>query len=112
MTFRGVGESDPVSLESIAQIPGITGVVSAITDAPVGETWRRESLQDHAERIDKAGLRFNVVESIPVHEDNKLGRPSRDALADNFAESVVNVGKAGGKVICYNFMTVCNWMHA
>jgi mannonate dehydratase len=110
MNFRWFGESDSVSLEHIAQVPGIAGVVSAITDTPVGKTWRSESVDKLAERIDNAGLRFSVVESIPIHEDIKLGRPSRDALTDNFAESVVNVGKAGVKVICYNFMPVFDWM--
>ena len=110
MTFRWFGESDPVPLAHIAQIPGVRGVVSAITDAPVGEVWPQESLNTLAGRIDSAGLRLSVVESIPVHEDIKLGRPSRDKLADNYARSIENVARAGVTVICYNFMPVFDWM--
>ena len=66
MTFRWYGDSDPVSLEYIRQIPGMYGVVSAIYDVPVGEVWPVEKLQVLRQRIESAGLAFEVVESIPV----------------------------------------------
>ncbi len=109
MTFRWFGADDPVTLERIGQIPGVRGVVSALADVPAGEVWTREALDDLCETIDKAGLRLSVVESIPVHEDIKLGRPSREALIDAYARSVENVGAAGVRTICYNFMPVFDW---
>ena len=109
MTFRWYGDSDPVSLEYIRQIPGMYGVVSAIYDVPVGEVWPVEKLQVLRQRIESAGLAFEVVESIPVHEDIKLGKPTRDRLIANFQQSIRNCAAAGVKVVCYNFMPVFDW---
>lgn len=109
MTFRWFGESDPVSLGHIRQIPVVTGIVSALHDIPAGDVWPRSRLEQLAETIDAAGLAFAVVESIPVHEDIKLGRPSRDRYADAYAESVRNMGELGIPVLCYNFMPVFDW---
>ncbi len=78
MTFRWFGDDDPIPLAYVRQIPGVRGVVSALYDVPVGEAWPRERLARLADEIDAAGLRLAVVESIPVHEDIKLGRPTRD----------------------------------
>jgi len=110
MTFRWFGESDPISLEKIRQIPGVTGVVSALYDTPVGAPWSHERVQRLAESVDDAGLRLSVIESIPVHEDIKLGRPTRDRLIDNYVESIRSMGEAGIRVLCYNFMPVFDWM--
>ena len=109
MTFRWYGDSDPVSLEYIRQIPGMYGIVSAIYDVPVGEVWPIEKLQALRQRIEGAGLAFEVVESIPVHEDIKLGKPTRDRLIANFQQSIRNCAAAGVKVVCYNFMPVFDW---
>ncbi|MDO6385527.1 mannonate dehydratase [Uliginosibacterium sp. 31-12] len=109
MTFRWYGESDPVKLEYIRQIPGMTGIVSAIYDVPVGEVWPLESLQKLKARIESVGLKFEVVESVPVHEDIKLGKPSRDRLIVNYQQNIRNCAAAGVKVICYNFMPVFDW---
>lgn len=109
MTFRWYGESDPVKLEYIRQIPGIYGIVSAIYDVPVGEVWPMEKLQTLRKRIEDAGLKFEVVESVPVHEDIKLGKPSRVRLIANFQQNIRNCAAAGVKVICYNFMPVFDW---
>lgn len=109
MTFRWFGEDDPVPLEYIRQIPGVRGVVSALYDVPVGETWPRDAIARLAERIDAAGLRLSVIESIPVHEEIKLGRPTRDRLIANYAESVRHMGELGIPVLCYNFMPVFDW---
>jgi mannonate dehydratase len=110
MTFRWYGTDDPIPLEHVRQIPGVRGVVSALYDVPVGETWPAESLARLAESIDAAGLRLAVVESIPVHEDIKLGRPTRDRLIDNYCASVRHMGEVGVPVLCYNFMPVFDWM--
>ena len=110
LTFRWFGAGDPVPLGSIRQIPGVTGIVSALYDVPVGEAWPRDRVEQLAASIDGAGLALAVVESIPVHEDIKLGRPSRDWLIDNYIESIRSIGAAGVRVLCYNFMPVFDWM--
>jgi len=109
MTFRWYGESDPVKLEYIRQIPGIYGIVSAIYDVPVGEIWPLDQLQSLRKRIEHTGLKFEVVESVPVHEDIKLGKPTRLRLIANFQQNIRNCAAAGVKVICYNFMPVFDW---
>lgn len=109
MTFRWYGPDDAIPLAHIRQIPGVRGVVSALYDVPVGEAWPAASLARLADLIDAAGLRLAVVESIPVHEDIKLGRPTRDRLVDNYCESVRRMGELGVPVLCYNFMPVFDW---
>jgi len=109
MTFRWFGPTDPVPLAYVRQIPGVRGVVSALYDVPVGEPWPRDGLARLAETVDQAGLALSVVESIPVHEDIKLGRPTRDRLIDNYGESVRHMGECGIPVLCYNFMPVFDW---
>jgi mannonate dehydratase len=109
MTFRWFGPDDPIPLQHVRQIPGVRGVVSALYDVPVGETWPLDRLTQLAERIDQAGLRLAVVESIPVHEDIKLGRPTRDRLLDQYCESVRHMGRLGVPVLCYNFMPIFDW---
>ena len=99
MTFRWYGDTDPVSLKYIRQIPGMTGIVSAIYDVPVGEVWPIEKLQTLRDTINAAGLEFEVVESIPVHEDIKLGKPSRDRLIANFQQNIRNCAAIGIKVV-------------
>jgi len=109
MTFRWYGESDPVKLDYIGQIPGMYGIVSAIYDVPVGEVWPLDKLQALRDRIERAGLKFEVVESVPVHEDIKLGKPTRDRLIANFQQNIRHCAAVGVKVICYNFMPVFDW---
>jgi mannonate dehydratase len=109
MTFRWYGETDPVRLEYIRQIPGMYGIVSAIYEVPAGEVWPLARLQALRDRIERAGLRFEVVESIPTHEDIKLGKPGRDRLIENFKQNIRNCAAVGVKVICYNFMPVFDW---
>jgi len=110
MTFRWFGRDDPVSLANIRQIPGAEGIVSALYDVAVGDVWPRERVEQLSATIDAAGMRLAVAESIPVHEDIKLGLPSRDRLIDNYAESICSLGAAGVEVLCYNFMPVFDWM--
>jgi mannonate dehydratase len=109
MTFRWFGRDDPVSLDYIRQIPGMYGIVSAIYDVPVGEVWPPEKIVDLKDTVHAAGLAIDVIESVPVHEDIKLGKPSRDALISNYARTLRNLGAAGIKVVCYNFMPVFDW---
>lgn len=109
MTFRWFGADDPVTLADIRQVPGVEGIVSALYGVPVGEVWPRDELERLGERIEGAGLRFSVVESIPVHEEIKLGSPRRDALIENYRESVQHMGELGIRTLCYNFMPVFDW---
>ena len=111
MTFRWFGENhDSVKLEHIRQIPGITGVVATLMDIPAGEVWPMENILAMKQRVYKAGLEMEVIESVNVHEDIKLGLPSRDYYIDNYKTCIRNLGKAGVKVICYNFMPVFDWL--
>lgn len=109
MTFRWYGDSDPVTLDQIRQIPGMKGIVSAIYDVPVGEVWSYEKIKALKDKIEAKGLEFTTIESVPVHEDIKMGKPSRDRLIDNYCETLNNLGKCGIKVVCYNFMPVFDW---
>ncbi|WP_028229527.1 mannonate dehydratase [Paraburkholderia ferrariae] len=109
MSFRWYGEPDPVPLQYIRQIPGLTHIVSAIYDEPVGETWPPHKIAALKARIEAAGLSFEVVESVPVHEDIKLGKPTRERLIANYQQTVRNLAAAGIRVICYNFMPVFDW---
>jgi mannonate dehydratase len=109
MSFRWFGESDSVPLAYIRQIPGVSHIVSAVYDVPVGEPWPLASVLALKQRIEDAGLKFEVVESVPVHEDIKLGLPSRERLIANYQQSIANCAAAGIRVICYNFMPVFDW---
>jgi mannonate dehydratase len=110
MTFRWFGAADRVRLDQIRQIPGVTGIVSALYDVPVGDAWTSAGLGQLADDIAQSDLPLTVVESIPVHEDIKLGRPSRDRLIDNYCASIRAMGDVGIPVLCYNFMPVFDWM--
>jgi len=109
MTFRWFGGDDPVSLDYIRQIPGVHGIVSALYDVRIGTAWPAAKVERLASEIDAAGLRLAVVESIPVHEDIKLGRSTRDRFIDEYCESIRQIAAVGVRVLCYNFMPVFDW---
>ena len=109
MSFRWYGESDPISLEYISQIPGMHNIVSAVYDVKPGEVWPEESLAKMKAQCEAHGLVFDVVESIPVHEDIKLGKPTRDRYIENYCENIRRLAEAGIRCICYNFMPVFDW---
>ena len=112
MSFRWYGDSDPVTLEKIAQIPGMYSIVSAIYDVPVGEVWSEEKIKELVDKVEAAGLKLDVIESVPVHEDIKLGKPSRERYIENYCTNIKNLAKYGVKVICYNFMPVFDWLRS
>ena len=97
MSFRWYGESDPISLEYISQIPGMHSIVSAVYDVKPGEVWPEESLAKMKAQCEAHGLVFDVVESIPVHEDIKLGRNNVDELLDVYCENIRRCAKYGVK---------------
>lgn len=109
MSFRWYGKDDPVTLENIRQIPQMKGIVSAIYDIPAGEVWPYEEIVELRDQIAGHGMRLNVIESVPVHEDIKMGRGRCDALIENYKETIRNLAKAGIKTVCYNFMPVFDW---
>ena len=110
MTFRWFGkEKDTVTLEQIRQIPGVCGVVPALHHLPAGEAWSESDVRAMHSEITSAGLTMECIESVNVHEDIKLGLPSRDGYIENYKASIRNLAKVGVKVICYNFMPVFDW---
>ena len=110
MTFRWYGEKDSIPLSYIRQIPGMSGVVTAVYDTPVGEVWEPEKIERLYSLCKENGLEFEVIESVPVHEDIKLGAKSRDKLIENYAKTLQILGKFGVKCVCYNFMPVFDWL--
>lgn len=106
--MRWFGPEDPVDLERIRQVPGVTGVVSALP-IPVGEVWPGDDLARLRDKIEAGGFNLDVIESIPIHEDIKLGKPSRDDYIEAYCESVRNMGRIGVRTLCYNFMPVFDW---
>lgn len=110
MTFRWYGMQDSIPLRYIRQIPNMSGVVTAIYDVPVGEVWGREKIAKLKEMCEREKLEMEVIESVPVHEDIKLGKAGRDKLIANYAETIRNLGEYGIKCICYNFMPVFDWL--
>ncbi len=109
MSFRWYGENDPIPLQYIAQIPGMRSVVSAVYGVKPGEIWPRESLNTLKNQCENAGLVFDIVESVPVHEDIKLGRNNYEQLIENYCENIRRCGEIGIKCITYNFMPVFDW---
>ena len=97
LSFRWYGASDPISLEYISQIPGMRSIVSAVYDVKPGEVWPEESLKKMKDECEAHGLMFDVVESIPVHEDIKLGRGDVDRLIEVYCENIRRCAKYGVK---------------
>ena len=112
LTFRWYGSDDPVTLEKISQIPTMSGIVSAVYDVKPGGIWSEESIAKIKKDAEKHGLEFEVVESVPVPEDIKLGNEKAPRLIENYCENVRRLGKAGIKCICYNFMPVFDWLRS
>jgi mannonate dehydratase len=110
LSFRWFGADDSITLEHIRQIPGVTRIVGALYDVPIGDVWPRERIGALRDEIEAANLHLSVIESVPIHEDIKLGRPNAARLLDNYAQTVQHIGEAGVSVLCYNFMPVFDWV--
>ncbi|SMB84708.1 mannonate dehydratase [Deinococcus hopiensis] len=109
MTMRWFGSADPVPLWKLRQVPNLTGIVSALHDVPPGEPWTREGVAALRAQVEAVGLTLRVIESVPVHEDIKLGNARRDERISAFVASLEAVAAEGVPVVCYNFMPVFDW---
>ncbi len=108
-TWRWFGKKDKITLAMLRQI-GVEGIVTALHDIPNGEVWSYEAIRDMKQYIEAAGLRWSVVESLPVSEAIKYAGEDRGILIENYKISLANLGKAGVKTVCYNFMPVIDWV--
>lgn len=109
-TLRWFGPEDPVTLDKVRQVPGLDGVVTALHDVPAGVAWTPEAVRERAELLAAHGLRWLVVESIPVSEEVKTAGPRRDEHVEAWAASLRAVAAAGVTTVCYNFMPVFDWL--
>ena len=111
MTFRWYGkDSDKITLQQIKQIPNCTGLMGVLDYKAAGEVWTEEEIKEYMDYVHAAGLECEVIESVNVHEDIKLGLPTRDEYIENYKTTIRNLAKYGVKVIVYNFMPVLDWL--
>ena len=110
MSFRWYGQqNESFPLQYVRQIPGVQGIVGALFDVPVGEVWPMDKLLALKAEVEAAGLRLETIESVNVHEDIKLGLPSRDRYIEYYLLTLRNLAKIGVTVVCYNFLPVFDW---
>lgn len=110
MSWRWYGENnDNITLDQIKQIPGITNIVWSLHDKVAGEEWELERIEEVTNYIKSKGFNADVVESVNVHDDIKIGKPTRDKYIDIYIDTIKKLSKVGVKIICYNFMPIFDW---
>lgn len=107
-TWRWFGRKDPITLDMLRQI-GVEGIVTALHNIPLGEIWPREEIRSLREEIERHGMRWSVVESLPVTETIKYAGKDRDEQIEIYKQSMRNLAAEGVKTICYNFMPILDW---
>lgn len=107
-TWRWFGRKDPITLDMLRQI-GVEGIVTALHNIPLGEVWPREEIRSLREEIECHGMRWSVVESLPVTETIKYAGKDRDEQIEIYKQSMRNLAAEGVKTICYNFMPILDW---
>ncbi len=108
-TWRWFGHKDRITLDMLRQI-GVEGVVTALHDVPIGEVWTMDAIRDLQGYIESFGLRWSVVESLPVSEEIKFAGQDRDRLIANYCRSLAGLASCGIHTVCYNFMPVIDWI--
>ena len=110
MTMRWFGDKfDSVKLWQIRQVPGVTGVITTLYDIPAGELWPVERIQALNKEVEDAGLTIAGIESVNIHDDIKIGKPTRDKYIENYIKTLENLAACDIKLVCYNFMPVFDW---
>lgn len=110
MTLRWFGKNfDSVTLKQIRQIPGVKGVITTLYDSKVGDAWKEEYVKNIKKEVEDAGLKIYGIESVNIHDDIKIGLPSRDKYIENYIKTLEVLGKEGINLVCYNFMPVFDW---
>mgnify|MGYP002724348374 CR=1 FL=1 len=108
-TWRWFGKNDAITLDMLRQI-GVEGIVTSLYDISPGEVWPLSAILELKSYMEKAGLPWSVVESLPVAEEIKYGGKDRAAMVENYKKSLIHLGEAGIKTVCYNFMPAIDWV--
>ena len=107
-TWRWYGPLDKIDLAEIRQT-GAVGIVTALHEIPYGQVWKRQVISERNSKIKAAGFKWEVVESLPLHEDIKRGSGDLSTLFSNYRQSMANLAAEGIRTICYNFMPLLDW---
>jgi mannonate dehydratase len=107
-TWRWFGPLDAITLPEITQT-GASGIVTALHDVPYGDVWQPDHIAERHALIKSAGFSWDVVESLPIHEEIKRGEGDLSSLFANYRQSMANLAAEGISTICYNFMPLLDW---